>query len=82
MTPILVHLVRSDKNTTEMLDTSSDAARIMSKYASPFVYYWDYTDKTRAWPTRKSLDYTHLRLLSLQGANLYGSISAEKQGKK
>ena len=31
LTPILVHLVRSDKNVTEMLDTSVDAARIMGK---------------------------------------------------
>ncbi|XP_068711833.1 inositol hexakisphosphate and diphosphoinositol-pentakisphosphate kinase 2-like isoform X2 [Montipora foliosa] len=31
LTPILVHLVRSDKNTTEMLDTSSDAAKTLGK---------------------------------------------------
>ena len=31
LTPILVHLVRSDKNTTEMLDTSNDAAKILGK---------------------------------------------------
>lgn len=31
LTPVLVHLVRSDKNTTEMLDTSNDAAKILGK---------------------------------------------------
>lgn len=31
LTPILVHLVRSDKNTTEMLDTSNDAGKILGK---------------------------------------------------
>ncbi|XP_074614886.1 inositol hexakisphosphate and diphosphoinositol-pentakisphosphate kinase 2-like isoform X2 [Acropora palmata] len=31
LTPILVHLVRSDKNTTEMLDTSCDAAKTLGK---------------------------------------------------
>ncbi|RMX45430.1 hypothetical protein pdam_00019295 [Pocillopora damicornis] len=31
LAPVLVHLVRSDKNTTEMLDTPSDASRILGK---------------------------------------------------
>ncbi|PFX21183.1 Inositol hexakisphosphate and diphosphoinositol-pentakisphosphate kinase 2 [Stylophora pistillata] len=31
LTPVLVHLVRSDKNTTEMLDTSSAATKILGK---------------------------------------------------
>ncbi|XP_031560139.1 inositol hexakisphosphate and diphosphoinositol-pentakisphosphate kinase 2-like [Actinia tenebrosa] len=32
LTPILVHLVRSDKGTTEMLDTSDQATKFMAKY--------------------------------------------------
>ncbi|EDO36324.1 predicted protein, partial [Nematostella vectensis] len=31
LTPILVHLVRSDKNTTEMLDTSDQATKLMTR---------------------------------------------------
>ncbi|XP_031560375.1 inositol hexakisphosphate and diphosphoinositol-pentakisphosphate kinase 2-like [Actinia tenebrosa] len=31
LTPILVHLVRSDKGTTEMLDTSDQATKFMAK---------------------------------------------------
>ena len=40
LTPILVHLVRSDKSTTEMLDTSDDANKIMAKsvHACGFLF--------------------------------------------
>ena len=31
LAPVLVHLVRSDNNTTEMLDTPDDAAKILGK---------------------------------------------------